>query len=645
MDGRITYVNPAFLRVFGYTRAREVENKPSSEFLFAKDLREIFTELAARQSLFAEYPLKRKDGSVLHSLLTISPIQDHLGLTISWMISCTDITRQKKVENELKAQKELLEEKVVERTHNLVQLNRQLAQCEESSRLLSDNMHDAIWKIEVKSGDEFDWSYISRSTRRLLGYAAEETIPSLWELIAADSRADFQAFFAELKDPEHLVRSEAHLEIELQTGQGSTVWTESSIVALRDASGNLTGLQGVTRDISERRQAETEKEQLQARLVQTQKSDALGRMAGAIAHRFNNQLSVVLGNLEMCLQDLPGDSRIAPNLQQAMQAARRSAETSRMMLTYLGQTAETSETLDLAQFCRQNLGALQEIMPEAVSLETNFPDEGPHCRVTKNLLLQMLMNLIINAWESMDHGPGSVHLNIRTVTGSEIKGSPLLPLGWTPRNTVYACLEISDSGCGITPEIRDNIFDPFFSTKSTGRGLGLPVALGIVKVCDGAIGVTCRDSGSAFRIFLPTVAAAAPSPHPETAPPPAGDIQRTILLVDDQEMVRRMSAQMLKRLGYEVLSASGGTEAVQIFRQHQDRIECVLTDLTMPDMDGWETIARLRVLQPDVRVILARGYDRTRALADAQAEPPDYFLHKPYRLHELKAALDEIFAA
>ncbi len=642
---RISYANPAFLRVFGYDQAHAVEQMSCRAFLFEEDFDTIRKILREQESLFAEYPLKGKDGCIINSLLSISPVHDHLGRTVSWMISFTDITRLKTVENELQQQKEHLEKQVEKRTESLVQLNAQLAQSEESYRLLSENMLDVIWKIEIAAGDDFHWTYISPSCRHLLGYSRHETVPDIWKLMTPAGRETFRFFLESLKKAQSAKQSTSRLELELITKNGGAVWTESSVVPLRDALGNLSGLQGVTRDITGRKQAEEDKEKLQAQLMQTHKSDALGRMAGAIAHRFNNQLSVVQGNLELCLQDLPDDALVRKNCSQAMQAARRASETSRMMLTYLGQTNETWKTFDLTQFCRENLGALQEIMPDTITLKTDFPAAGPTVRSAKNLLLQLLMNLIINAWEAMDQARGTIFLSIETKHGAALTGRQIVPMNWTPQETDYACLEVRDTGCGIKPEIMQSMFDPFFTTKSTGRGLGLSVAQGIVKACHGAIGLQSREGeGSTFCIFLPCTPEA-PTQTATEAPAVSGFMSKgTVLLVEDQDMVRKMGRQMLERLGFDVLEAAGGSEAVSLFSQYSERIQCVLTDLTMPRMDGWETITALRRIRPEVRVILASGYDQTQVMTDTHAEQPQLFLHKPFRLHELKAALNQILA-
>ncbi len=260
-------------------------------------------------------------------------------------------------------------------------------------------------------------------------------------------------------------------------------------------------------EIAERKLAEAERARLEAENQQLQKAESLGRMAGAIAHNFNNQLGVVLGNLELIQMNLSGDVAIRENLTEAIQATHRSSEISGLMLTYLGQSAGKSEPLDLSELCRQKLSMLKDAIPEGVAFEIDLLPSGPIIRSNADQMRQVLSHLITNGCESIAHNMGTVTLSTRIIQASEIPRSHLAPIGWKPEMEMFACLEVTDTGCGIAEEDLDKIFDPFFTTKFTGRGLGLAVSLGIVKTSGGSIGIeTKKDQGSVFRIFLPLVA-------------------------------------------------------------------------------------------------------------------------------------------
>jgi CheY-like chemotaxis protein len=385
-------------------------------------------------------------------------------------------------------------------------------------------------------------------------------------------------------------------------------------------------------------------------------------MAGAIAHTFNNQLHVVLGYLGMVIEELPPDDSRTEKLTTAMQAAKKASEVGTLLITYLGQKQVKLESLDLVELCRMSLPILLEGKPEHVMLETDLPSAGPGIRADAKQIQQLLTNLVINAWEAIGDGAekdkicqqvaggpekrtaaplagigdsaGTIRLSVKTVSSADIPTLHRFPVDWKSQEQSYACLEVADSGCGIREEDIDKLFDPFFSTKFTGRGLGLPVVLGIVRVHQGCIAVRNRiGGGSVFSVFFPLSAHMAPLQIEHEAPKIA--TAGTVLLVEDEEQVRKMTAMMLSNLGFTVLQSRDGVEAVEIFEQHKDEISCLLSDLTMPRMGGWETIAALRAIRHDLPVVLASGYDEVSVMAGEHQELPDFFLNKPYDLKKL----------
>ena len=392
--------------------------------------------------------------------------------------------------------------------------------------------------------------------------------------------------------------------------------------------------------MAEQKEAEKKNAKLEAENRQLQKAESLGRMAGAIAHHFNNKLGAVIGNLEMAIDDLPGDSGTVKILAKAMQAAHMAAEVSGLMLTYLGQTVGTQTALDLAETCRQSLPLLQATSTPTFSFKVDLPCPGPMIRANANQIQQVLTNLITNAREATEQNQGDIELMVNTVALADIPGICLYPIDWQPMDTAYGCLEVRDSGCGIAEIDIDKLFDPFYSSKSNGRGLGLPVVLGIVKAHGGAVTVASEAGrGSTFRVFLPLSADTMPCRVVKSTEPPAREKGGTVLLIDDEEMIREMAATMLTRMGYKVLTAMDGVAALQIFKNHLHEVAVVLSDLSMPRMNGWETLAALRQIRPDIPVILASGHDQSKVLVGDHPDLPQVFLHKPYRKAELQAAL------
>jgi signal transduction histidine kinase len=247
-----------------------------------------------------------------------------------------------------------------------------------------------------------------------------------------------------------------------------------------------------------------EKAKLEELSRQFQKNESLHRMAGAIAHHFNNQLGVVIGNLEMAIEGTPSDAGSEKNLTEALKGALKAAEVSGLMLTYLGQTTGKHAALDLGEICRRCLPLLQAAIPKDILFKINLPASGPVVNANASRIQQVLTNLVSNAWEAVGKKERTISLTIKTIAPEEIPKTHRFPIGWQVTDKPYACMEIKDTGCGIAEKDIEKIFDPFFSTKFTGRGLGLPVVLGIVKAHDGGITLASKlGEGSTFQVFFP----------------------------------------------------------------------------------------------------------------------------------------------
>ncbi len=403
------------------------------------------------------------------------------------------------------------------------------------------------------------------------------------------------------------------------------------------------GMWAIIRDLTERKRIEAEKEQLQAQASQLQKAESLNRMAGAIAHHFNNQLGAATLCLDLAMHDPAGDLRPIAALQDALASVREAAKVSTLMLTYLGQIPIELQPLDLAQTCQQNLPHLQKLLPHGVQLRTSFPSAGPVIDSSASQIKQILINLITNAYEACADRGGTIQLAVTTMAQADIAVAHRFPVDSQATASAYACLEVADNGCGIPPQDIDQVFDPFFSTKFTGRGLGLPVVLGIVRWHHGFAAVESQLGGwSVFRVFLPLSVKAIPAKPTRPVPAVKAAKGGTILLAEDDNSLRSVVARALKMFGYGVYAAKDGVEAMELFKQHQGEIICVLSDLTMPRMDGWETISAIRQISPGTPIILSSGYNEGRAMAGGHGEQPQAFLSKPYDFEELKETLDRV---
>jgi len=388
----------------------------------------------------------------------------------------------------------------------------------------------------------------------------------------------------------------------------------------------------------ERSHAEDERRKLEARVRQAEKTESLGRMASAIAHHFNNMLGAVVSSLDLAMDELSQNLDVLEDLEIARESALRAAKTSELMLAYLGQSVRKPETVDLTEVLREARPELEASVPAGVKLSFDLRDSGLIVLVSPEQIRQVLTNLITNAWEAMSAAAGEILVSVRAVSGARMPKT-YLPADWTPHAASYVCLEVRDTGCGMTADIVEKIFDPFFTTKFVGRGLGLPVVLGTIRAYDGMVSVeSVIGKGSVFRIFLPhaplsLIASRTPKPNLTAAGLPARP--GLILLAEDEERLLHNTERMLVRLGYDVAAAVDGAAAVDKFRQRPGDFRLAVLDVAMPRMDGWATLAALRAVRPDLPVILVSGYNQADVL---RGQPPQHgltFLHKPYTLADL----------
>ena len=264
-------------------------------------------------------------------------------------------------------------------------------------------------------------------------------------------------------------------------------------------------------------------------------------------------------------------------------------------------------------------------------MEASIPCPGPTIRAAPGRIQQLLTNLVTNAWESIGDSQGVVRLRIGVSPAADIAAENRFPVAFEITHDRYACLEVADTGNGIDVRGLPAIFDPFFSTKVAGRGMGLATVLGIVRAHQGVVTVANEPSrGTIFRVFLPLSDEVIAQPPQQLTQPPDRNESGTVLVVEHEEPLRRLLARLLAGMGLDVLEAKDGMEAIEIFRQHQDRVRLVVSDLSMPGLDGWGTLDALRKIRPGVRFILASGYSKPEVMGRDHTEEPDAFLRKPY---------------
>ncbi|MFO0629600.1 MAG: PAS domain S-box protein [Polyangiales bacterium] len=420
-------------------------------------------------------------------------------------------------------------------------------------------------------------------------------------------------------------------EIATRTGERRTLSLSSSRVTLEDGQPALVLL---AQDVTERLRAAQEHERLRAQLNATQRLESVGRLAGGVAHDFNNMLGVIIGRTQLAMEHLDPESPARADLLEILEAAQRSAELTHQLLAFARRQTVAPVELDLDEKITGLLKMLRRLIGEGITLEW-VPSAGlRRVRIDPSQVDQVLTNLCINARDAIS-GVGTVRIETQNVTVQrpDDDGGPAVP-----RESV--CVAISDTGRGMDESVITHLFEPFFTTKGVGQGtgLGLATVYGIVKQNGGHIEVhSAPGAGSTFRIYLPAVTAeAAPATDaPSIAPPPRGD--GTVLLVEDEPAVMRVTHRFLERLGYHVIAADSPTEALRLAAAHDGGIDLLLTDVIMPELSGGDLARHVRALHPEVRVIFMSGYTADELAPHGVLAPGVDFLQKPFAFHDFAA--------
>ncbi len=394
----------------------------------------------------------------------------------------------------------------------------------------------------------------------------------------------------------------------------------------------------------DRASADAERLRLEKQILHTQKLEGLGVLAGGIAHDFNNLLVGIVGNADLALADLPADSPARENIAQLLDASKRASDLTQQMLAYSGQGAFVLGQVDFNEVVRGTLPLVNASISKKARLRLELAQSLPPIEADSTQIHQIAMNLFINASEALDDRPGDVIVR----TGVEVRepSDNGVTNGDAPSEpTEYVYLEVADTGIGMDAKTRERIFDPFYSTKFTGRGLGLAAVAGIVKGHNGFITVKSDlHEGSVFRVYIPRSTTPG-EPAIEKASVDAGterwSLEGAILVVDDEPAVREFVRRALERHGFEVITADGGVQATELFEQHWERISAVVLDMTMPDMGGFEVYQSLQKIDANVQVLLSSGYSEQDATSQFEPQNLAGFIQKPFTTSDLLERLLE----
>ena len=503
--------------------------------------------------------------------------------------------------------------------------------------LLAQNSTDVIWTMTFDGR----FSYVSPSVEALCGFTPEEVlgIPLEGYVHPASAAQDFLAIIrGELDNPPAERLEKTTLELQQTSRSGRIIDIEVSVSWVYDTEGTPVAIQGSTRDITSRKQAQREKEAFEARLHQAEKLEAIGTLAGGIAHDINNVLAIIIGYTELVRDALCADSRERANLEQVLKAGIRASDLVKQILTFSRKTISDPRPVLLYPVVREALKLLRSSLPATIEITSHIP-RTPLCVMSDPTQIhQVIMNLCTNAYHAMGEDGGRLEVGLTPVE-VEVPAHPALAVG------SYVCLSVRDSGCGMDQATRARIFDPFFTTKEVGRGTGLGLATvhGIVSALKGAILVESEPGqGSLFQVFLPR--SEAPLTRAGTSPDhfAARGSGESILLVDDEPAILRSLCSLLENLGYQVRACAEGHEALEVFKAAPEGYDLVITDQIMPRMTGTQLLDELLHIRTDLPVILASGYSEKITPEKALDLGFSAYLDKPVCLEELASVIQEV---
>ncbi len=541
-----------------------------------------------------------------------------------------------------------LEDKLVQLEHVRRELEHEVAerrQSEEAFRrgeerlqLALDAAHLGTWDWDIGTG-RILWS---EHHAELFGLKKDEfggSYADFERCVYPEDRAGIATALAVARD-QHTVY---HHEFRVVWPDGSVHWLMDLGRFFYDAGGQPVRMNGVVQDITEQKDAEAERRQLELQIQQAQKLESLGLLAGGIAHDFNNLLTAILAHAGLAVGDLPPESPVRDNLLQIEKVSHRASDLCRQLLAYAGRVELQIEPLNLSELVAELLPLLKVSISKKVALDCHFPEHLPSVEGDPTQLRQVVMNLVINASEAIGSNEGVIAITTGEQHCDEAYLRELRRVGTTGPG-IYVFLEVTDNGCGMDAETQARIFDPFFTTKFTGRGLGLAAVLGIAQSHRCAIKVQSeRGKGTTFRLLFPPsskmvarVEARAPSEQWRGS--------GTVLVVDDEEPVRDAAAMLVERLGFRAVKAADGREAVELFKKCAEQIACVLLDVTMPRMGGEEVARELQRLRPEVPILLTSGYTEQEITPRFADQSVAGFISKPYQIAALASVLRRVLA-
>jgi len=530
----------------------------------------------------------------------------------------------------LVAQKALLEKEVAERTAELAESRRQLVSAMDAAKL-------GIWSKSFTPEQPVHVQLQATLDSQANGEIAFE---KLQEILVPSDRERFQRLLTERSVPYE--KEDPTFECRTFLPNGRECWLELRGGIVENGARSSARASGIIMDVTEQKHAEQELHALEHQLLQAQKMEAIGRLAGGIAHDFNNLLMIIQNYAEMLQESIPPDERVQSNIEQIVKASERGAGLTAQLLAFSRKQVLAPVVLNLNRVVDEAARMLSRLIGENIDLQVSYEEMLWAVKADPNQVVQVLINLCVNARDAMPDG-GTLRIETRNFIVSE-QFAAAHP-GLSPGE--YVSLSVRDTGYGMSREIQEQIFEPFFTTKERGKGtgLGLPTVFGIINQSGGHLWVESElGMGTCFTIVLPRVAAVAESEGRDQLDISAQQ-NGTILLAEDEDPLRESISRYLRSLGYTLIEAGSGSQALVEANRYQGQIDLLITDVVMPKMDGGELSRRMRALQPDIRTIYMSGYTDDETVRFYIRDEGCMFLQKPFRLSALAVKVREAMSS
>jgi PAS domain S-box-containing protein len=506
---------------------------------------------------------------------------------------------------------------------------------QESERKFRLAFHTSPDSINLNRLEDGVFLDINEGFSKIMGYAPQDVLgKSSLELNIWANLEDRQRLITGLE--KHGVVENLEAQFRHKNGQLKTGLMSASVLSINNEQVILS----ITRDITERKVMREEKEKLQAQLQQAQKMESVGRLAGGVAHDFNNMLGVIFGHTEMALDDLDPASPLYTSLQAIQYAAERSAALTRQLLAFARKQTIAPKVIDINETVAGMLNMLRRLIGEDIDLLWCPGEDLPSVKIDPAQIDQLLANLCVNARDAIE-GVGKI--TIETDRKTFDAGYCTDHLGFLPGE--YLLLEVSDDGCGMDQNILSHIFEPFFTTKEQGKGTGLGLAsvFGMIKQNNGFINVYSEPGqGTTFKIYLPAFAGKSAWVMEKELDLPAEHGHETVLLVEDEPAILHMTTMMLTRLGYTVVAAATPGEAIRLALEYRGRIDLLITDVVMPEMNGRELAGNLLSHYPDLKRLFMSGYTANVIAHHGVLDQGIHFIEKPFSMKELSGKVREV---